>query len=48
MALNKGVKGFPTVLRETKDGKTTEFKGDRTLKDLMKFLKKWLWLWVYI
>ena len=40
MALNKGVKGFPTVQKECKNGKIFEFKGDRTLQDLMKFLKK--------
>lgn len=39
MALNKGVSGFPTVLKERKNGKTSEFKGERSVKDLMKFLK---------
>jgi hypothetical protein len=40
MAANKGVKGFPTVLKEDKNGKNVEFKGERTVKSLMAFLKK--------
>lgn len=34
----KGVKGFPTFLLETAEGKTVEFQGDRTPEAYLQFL----------
>jgi thiol-disulfide isomerase/thioredoxin len=38
----KGIKGFPTFLLETADGKTVEFQGDRTPEGYLKFLEEQL------
>jgi thiol-disulfide isomerase/thioredoxin len=35
----KGIKGFPTFLLETADGKSVEFQGDRTPEAFLKFLE---------
>lgn len=35
----KGIKGFPTFLLETAEGKTVEFQGDRTPEGYLKFLE---------
>ncbi|NBO59582.1 MAG: hypothetical protein EBU82_01275 [Flavobacteriia bacterium] len=40
----KGIKGFPTFLLETADGKTVEFQGDRTPEGYLKFLEEQLQL----
>lgn len=38
----KGIKGFPTFLLETAEGKTVEFQGDRTPEGYLKFLEEQL------
>ena len=38
----KGIKGFPTFLLETADGKTVEFQGDRTPEGYLKFIEEQL------
>ncbi len=38
----KGVKGFPTFMLETADGKQVEFQGDRTPEGYLKFLEEQL------
>lgn len=38
----KGIKGFPTFLLETADGKTVEFQGDRSPEGYLKFLEEQL------
>lgn len=38
----KGIKGFPTFLLETADGKKVEFQGDRTPEAYLKFLEDYL------
>ena len=38
----KGIKGFPTFLLETTDGKTIEFQGDRTPEGYLKFIEEQL------
>ncbi len=35
----KGIKGFPTFILETAEGKTVEFQGDRTPEEYLKFLE---------
>jgi thiol-disulfide isomerase/thioredoxin len=35
----KGIKGFPTFVLETAEGKTVEFQGDRTPEEYLKFLE---------
>jgi len=40
----KGIKGFPTFLLETAEGKTVEFQGDRTPEGYLKFLEEQLQL----
>lgn len=40
----KGIKGFPTFLLETADGKKVEFQGDRTPEGYLKFLEEQLQL----
>ena len=35
----KGIKGFPTFLLETAEGKSVEFQGDRTPEGYIKFLE---------
>ena len=39
---SKGIKGFPTFLLETADGKAVEFQGDRTPQGYLKFLEEQL------
>lgn len=36
---SKGIKGFPTFLLSTADGKSVEFQGDRTPDGYLKFLE---------
>lgn len=36
----KTIKGYPTFILETSDGKVVEFKGDRTPDGYMKFLEE--------
>ncbi len=36
----KGIKGFPTFMLETADGKTVEFQGERTPEAYIKFLEE--------
>lgn len=38
----KGIKGFPTFLLETAEGKKVEFQGDRTPDGYLKFLEEQL------
>jgi thiol-disulfide isomerase/thioredoxin len=38
----KGIKGFPTFLLETADGKKVEFQGDRSPEGYLKFLEEQL------
>ncbi len=38
----KGIKGFPTFLLSTSDGKTVEFQGERTPEGYLKFLEEQL------
>jgi thiol-disulfide isomerase/thioredoxin len=38
----KGIKGFPTFLLETAEGKSVEFQGDRTPEGYLKFLEEQL------
>jgi thiol-disulfide isomerase/thioredoxin len=38
----KGVKGFPSFILETAQGKTVEFQGDRTPASYLKFLEEQL------
>ena len=38
----KGIKGFPTFLLETADGKSVEFQGERTPEAYLKFLEEQL------
>jgi len=38
----KGVKGFPSFLLDTAQGKTVEFQGDRTPASYLKFLEEQL------
>jgi thiol-disulfide isomerase/thioredoxin len=38
-AVGKEIKGYPTFLLETADGKTVEYQGDRTPDGWMKFLE---------
>lgn len=38
----KGIKGFPTFLLETAEGKSVEFQGDRTPAAYLKFLEEQL------
>ncbi len=35
----KGIKGFPTFILSTAEGKTVEFQGDRTPEEYLKFLE---------
>ena len=39
---SKGIKGIPTFLLETADGKKVEFQGDRTTDEYLKFLEEQL------
>ena len=39
---SKGIKGFPTFLLETADGKKVEFQGDRSPEGYLKFLEEQL------
>ena len=39
---SKGIKGFPTFLLETADGKKVEFQGDRSPDGYLKFLEEQL------
>jgi thiol-disulfide isomerase/thioredoxin len=39
---SKGIKGFPTFMLETADGKTVEFQGERTPDGYLKFLEEQL------
>ena len=36
---NSIVKGFPTIILQTKDGKMISYNGDRSTDDLIKFIK---------
>lgn len=36
---SKGIKGFPTFLLETAEGKKVEFQGERTPEEYLKFLE---------
>lgn len=38
----KGIKGFPTFMLETAEGKTVEYQGDRTPESYIKFLEEQL------
>lgn len=38
----KGVKGFPTFMLETAEGKTVEFQGERTPEAYLQFLEEQL------
>jgi thiol-disulfide isomerase/thioredoxin len=38
----KGIKGFPTFMLQTAEGKTVEFQGDRTPEQYLKFLEEQL------
>lgn len=38
----KGIKGYPTFLLETAEGKSVEFQGDRTPDGYLKFLEEQL------
>ena len=38
----KGIKGFPTLMLETAEGKSVEFQGDRTPESYIKFLEEQL------
>lgn len=38
----KGIKGFPTFVLMTSDGKSVEFQGDRTPEGYLKFLEEQL------
>jgi len=39
-AAGKPIKGFPTFLMETTDGRVVEYKGDRTTKGFVDFINK--------
>jgi thiol-disulfide isomerase/thioredoxin len=41
-AKGKNIKGYPTFLLETADGKTVEYQGDRTPEGYLKFLAEQL------
>lgn len=41
-AAGKPIKGYPTFLFESADGKTVEYQGDRTPEGYMKFLEEQL------
>jgi thiol-disulfide isomerase/thioredoxin len=38
----KGIKGFPTFMLQTADGKTVEFQGERSPEGYLKFLEEQL------
>lgn len=40
LAAGKPIKGYPTFLLETAEGKTVEYQGDRTPEAYMKFLEE--------
>lgn len=42
LAAGKPIKGYPTFLLETAEGKTVEYQGDRTPEAYMKFLEEQL------
>lgn len=42
LAKGKAIKGFPTFLMETPDGKTVEYKGSRDMDGYLKFINETL------
>ena len=40
LAAGKPIRGFPTFLMETADGKVVEYKGERTTQGFLEFINK--------